>query len=94
MIRFWDSKLPQQFIFREDISISKKEIQSPLKSSGEFFKAFHQANKVLQIPLPKLKFEIRLTKAKDELLSHCCRDIFEFLNRQIRLPFRFEEDKP
>ena len=60
---------------------------------GEFLKAFDQANKVLQIPLPKLKFEIGFTKAKDELFSHCYKDIVEHLNRQIRSSFRFEKIK-
>ena len=59
----------------------------------EFLKAFDQANKVSQIPLPKPKFEFGFTKAKDELFSHCYKDIFEHLNRQIRLSFWFEKNK-
>ena len=58
---------------------------------GEFLKAFDQANKVSQIPLPKSKFEVGFTKAKDEVFSHCYKDRVEHLNRQIRLSFRFEE---
>ena len=73
----------------EEIKISKKEIKSLLDSLGEFLKAFDQANKISQIPLPKLNFEIGFTKAKDELFSHCYKDIVEHLNRQIRLSFRF-----
>ena len=68
---FCDSKLQQRFILKEEVSISKNEIESLLDSLGEFFKAFDQANKVSQIPLPKPKFSIGFTKAKDELLSHC-----------------------
>ena len=60
---------------------------------GEFLKAFDQANKVSQIPLPKPKFEIGFRKAKDELFSHCYKDIVEHLNRQIRLSFPFEKNK-
>ena len=60
---------------------------------GEFLRAFDQANKTSQIPLPKPKFEIGFTKAKDELFSHCYKDIVEHLNRQIRLSFRFEKNK-
>ena len=58
---------------------------------GDFLKAFDQANKVSQIPLPKPKIEIGFTKTKDELLSHCYKDILEHLNRQIGLSFRFEK---
>ena len=36
----------------------KKEIESLIDSLGEFLKAFDQANKVSQIPLPEPKFEI------------------------------------
>ena len=66
-----------------------------LYSTGweEFHKAFDQANKVSQIPLPKTKFEIGFTKAKDELFSHCYKDIVDHLNRQIRLTFRIEKNK-
>ena len=78
---FCDSKLQQRFILKEEVSISTKEIESLLDSLDEFLKAFDQANKVSQIPLPKPKFEIGFTKAKDELFSHCYKDIVEHLNR-------------
>ena len=61
---FCHSKLQQRFFLKEEVSISKKEIESLLYSLGEFLKAFDQANKVLQILLPKYKFEIGFTKAK------------------------------
>ena len=93
MFQFCDSKLQQRFILKEEVSISKNEIESLLDSLGEFFKAFDQANKVSQIPLPKPKFEIGFKKAKDELFSHCYKDIVEHLNRQIRISFRFEKNK-
>ena len=88
-----DSKLRQRIILKEEVSISKKEIESLLDSLGEFLKAYDQANKVSQIPLPKPKFEIGFTKAKRELFSHCYKDIAEHLNRQIRSSFRFENNK-
>ena len=88
-----DSKLQQRFIPKEEDSISKKEIESLLDNLGDFLKAFDQANKVSQIPLPKPNFEIGFTKAKDELFSHCYKDIVELLNRQIRLSFWFETNK-
>ena len=75
------------------ISISKNEIECLLDSLGEFLKAFDQANKVSQVPLPKPKFEIGFTKAKDDLFSHCYKDIVEHLNRQVRISFRFEKSK-
>ena len=93
MFHFCDSKLQQRFILKEEVSISKKEIESLLDSLGDFLKAFDQANKVPQIPLPKPNFEIGFTKAKDELFTHCYNDIVEHLNRQIRLSFRFEKNK-
>ena len=91
VFHFCDSKLQQRFILKEEVNISKKEIESLLDSLGEFLRAFNQANKVSQIPSPKPKFEIGFTKAKDELFSHCYKDIVEHLNRQIRLSFRFEK---
>ena len=93
VFHFCDSKLQHRFILKEEVSISKKEIESLLDSLGESLKAFDQANKVSQIPLPKPKFEIGFTKAKDELFSHCYKDIIDLLNGQIRLSFHFEENK-
>ena len=70
VFHFCDSKLLQRFILKEEVSISEKKIESLLDGLGEFLKAFDQANEVSQIPLPRPKFEIGFTKAKDELLSH------------------------
>ena len=92
VFHFFDSKLQQRFILKEEVSISKKEIEPLLDSLDEFFKALEQAKKVSQIPLPRPKFEIGFTKAKDELFAHCYTDIVEHLNRQIRLSFRFEKN--
>ena len=93
VFQFCDSKLQQRFILEKEVSISRKETDSLLDSLREFLKAFDQANKVLQIPLPKPKFAIGYTKAKDELFSHCYEAIVEHLNRQIRLSFPFEMNK-
>ena len=92
VFHFCDSKLQQRFILKEEVSISKNEIESLLDSLGEFLQAFDQANKVSQIPLPKPKFEIGFIKAKNELFSHCYKDIAEHLNRQIPISFRFEKN--
>ena len=67
--------MQQQFFLKDEFSISKKEIESLLDSLGEFLKAFDQANKVSQFPLPKPNFEIGFTQAKDKLFSHCYKDI-------------------
>ena len=93
MFQFCDSKLQQQFTLKEEVSISKNETESLLDSLADFLKAFDQANKISQIPLHKLEFEIGFTKAIDELFSHCYKDIVEHLNRQIQLSFQFEKNK-
>ena len=93
VFQFCDSKLQQRFILKEEVSISKNEIESLLDSLGEFLKAFDQANNVSQIPLTKPKFEIGFTKAKDELFTRCYKDIVEHLIRQIQISFRFEKNK-
>ena len=93
VFHFCDSKLQQRFFLNEEVSFSKKEIESVLDRLGECLKAFDQANKVSQIPLPEPKFEIGFTKAKDELFSQCYKDIVEHSNRQIRFSFRFEKNK-
>ena len=49
VFHFCDSKLQQRFILKEEVSISKHEIESLLDSLGEILKAFDQANKVSQI---------------------------------------------
>ena len=90
---FCDSKLQQRFILKEEVSISKNEIESLLDSLRDFLKAFDQANKVSQIPLPKPKYEIGFRKPKDELFSHCYKDIVQHLNRQTRISFRVEKNK-
>ena len=91
MFHFCDSNLQQRFILKEEVSFSKKEIESLLDSLGEVLKAFDKANKISQIPLPKPKSEIGFTKAKVELFSDCYKDIVEHLNRQTRLSFEFEK---
>ena len=93
VFHFCDSKLQQRFFLKEKVSISKNEVKSLLDSLGEFLEAFDQANKISQIPLPKPKFEIGFTKAKDELFIHCYKDIVEHSNTKIRLSFRFEKNE-
>ena len=80
VFHFCYSKLQQRFLLKEGVSISKKENECLLDTLVDFLKAFDQANKVSQIPLPKTKLEIGFTKAKDELFSHCYKDTVEHLN--------------
>ena len=68
-----------------------KKNESTFNSLGKFLKASDQANKAIQIPLPKSKNEMGFTKAKGELFNHCYKVIVEHLNRQLRLSFRFEK---
>ena len=93
VFHFCDSKLQQRFVLIEEVSISKKEIESLLDSLGEFLKIFDQANKLLQIPSTEPIFEIGFTKAKHQLFSNCYKDVFEQLKRQNRLCFQFEINK-
>ena len=93
VFHFCYSKLQQQFIFKEEVSILKKGMESLLDSLGEVLKAFDQANKLSQIPLPKPRFEIGFTKATEQLFSLCCNDIVEHLNSQTLLSFRLEKDQ-
>ena len=93
LFHFCDSKLQQLFILKEGVSNSKKEIESPHGSLGEFLVAFDQANKVSQVPLPEPKFEIGFIKAKSEPFSHYHKDIVQHLNRKFGLSFRVEKDK-
>ena len=79
-------------LFSRKKSEIPKKIESLLDSLGGFLEAFDQANKVSQIPLPKHNFEIGFAKAKDELFSHCYKEV-EHLNTQIRLSFWFEKNK-
>ena len=93
MFKFCNSTLQQRFVLKEEVSISRKEIEPLLDNLGNVLKVFIQANKLSQVKLPKPKFEIGFTKAKDELFSHCYKDIVVHLNRQFGLSFRFEKNK-
>ena len=80
-------------LFSRKKSAFPKKTESVLDSLGEFLKAFDQANKVSQFPLPKPKFEIGFTKTKYKLFSHCYKNLVELLNRQFSSLFRFETNK-
>ena len=61
---FRDSKLQRRFILSEEVSTSKKGIESLLDSLGDFLKAFDQRNKVSQIPLSNQILRLNLQKQK------------------------------
>ena len=69
VFHFCDSKLQQRFIHKEEVSISKKEIESLLDSLGEFLKVlikptkhrrFHYLNLNLRLDLQKQKTNFSL----------------------------------
>ena len=64
VFQFCDSKLQQRFILKEEVSISKKEIESLLDSLGEFLKAFDQSTKYHRFHYPNLNLRLDLPKRK------------------------------
>ena len=62
VFHFCDSKLQQRFVLKEEVSISKKEIESLLDSIGEFLKAFDQATKYRRFHYPNLNLRLDLQK--------------------------------
>ena len=71
------------------MNISKRELTCLVNKLRDFLKLFDQADKSIQISLPKPKFEIGSTTSKDNLFAHYYNDIIEHPNGQIRLSFRF-----
>ena len=59
LFQFWGLKTQQRYILQEHVKISKKELTSLVDSLGFFLKTFDHASKCIQIPLPKLKIEMR-----------------------------------
>ena len=62
-----------------------------LDSLRVFLKAYEQASKSTQIPLPRPKIENGSTLWKDNLFAYFPKDIREHSNSQIRLSLRFEQ---
>ena len=75
------------------MNICKRELTCLVDSLRDFLKAFDQANKCIQISLPKPKVEFGFTKSKDNLFVHYYNDLIEHPKRQIRLSFRFGNNK-
>ena len=89
LYQFCDLKTQQRFILQEEMNISKRELTCLVDNLRDFLKTFDQANKCIQIPLPKPNVEIGSTKPKDNLFAHYYNHIIEHSNRQFRLSFRF-----
>ena len=64
VFHFCDSKLQQRFILKEEVSISKKEIESLLDSLGEFLKAFIKPTKYCRFLYPNRNLRLDLEKQK------------------------------
>ena len=76
----------------EEKSTTKMENVFLLDNLRDFLKAYAQAGKSLQVPLPRPKNETSSTLSKDNLLAPGYRDIREHSNSQIRLHMRFEQN--
>ena len=92
LFQFCDLKTQQRYILQEEVNISKRELSSSVRSLRDYLTAFDQANKCIQIPLPKPKVEIGSRNLKDNLFTQNSQDVFEHSDRQTRLSFRFGSD--
>ena len=61
LFQFCDLKTQQRYSLQEGVNISKREFTCLVENQREFLKTFDQANKRIQIPLPKPKVEIGST---------------------------------
>ena len=61
---FCDSKLQQRFIPKDEVSISKQEIESLLDSLGEFLKELIQPTKYCRFQYPNLNLRLDLQQQK------------------------------
>ena len=86
---FCDLKTQQRYILREEVNISKRELNCSVDSVHDFLKAFDHASTCLHVPLLKPKVEIGSTRSENNLFAHYYNDIIEHPNRQIRLSSRF-----
>ena len=93
LFQFCDLKTQQRYILQQGKNIRKREIICLFDRLRVFLKTFDQAIKCIQIPLPKPRVEIGSTKSNDNLFVHYYNDIIEHPNRQIRLSFRFGNNK-
>ena len=64
VFHFCESKLQQQFILKEEVSISRKEIESLLDSLGEILKVLIKPTKYRRFHYPNLNLRMYLQKQK------------------------------
>ena len=93
LFQFCDLKTQQRYILQEEVNIPKRELTCLVDNLRDFLKTFDQASKCIQVTLPKPKLETGSTKSKDNLFVHYYNNIIEHPNRQIRLSFRFGNNK-
>ena len=93
LFQFCDIKTQQRYILQEEVNISRRELTCLVDSLRNFLKTSDEASKCILIPLLKPKVEIGSTLSNDKLFAHYYNDIIEHPNRQIRLSFRFGNNK-
>ena len=64
VFHFCDSKLQQRFILKEEVTISKNEIESLLDSLGDFLKLLIKPTKYHRFHYPNLNLRLDLQKQK------------------------------
>ena len=88
LFQFCDVKTQQLYILLEQRNIFKRELSSLVDNLRHFLRTSDNADKCLQVPLPKPKIEIGSTKSKKYLFAHYYNDFIDHPNRQIRLSIR------
>ena len=89
LFHFCETKKEQCYIHREEMNISKTELNFLVENLRVLLKTFDKASNSLQIALPKPKGENGSTKSKDNPFAQYYKDIIEHPKRQTCLPFRF-----
>ena len=95
VFHFCDSKLQQGFILKEEVRRSQHFQKRNWVSTGQFgwiSESFRSSQQSIADAITQTYVWDWIYKSKDELFSHCYKDIVEHLNRQIRLSFRFEKN--
>ena len=88
---FCHLKTEQRYILQAKVIISQSELCCFADSLCDFLKTLNEANKCLNIPLPKPKSGIGSTNSKDNICAHIYyRFIIDYPNRHICLSLRFE----
>ena len=86
-------KIQQRYILQEIVNISKRELSSLVSTVCAVSSKLLIKRASEQIPLPKPRIEIGSTKSKVNPFAHYYKDIIQQPNRQIRLSFRFANNR-